>query len=667
MALKYRELFKPFKIGKLEIKNRICMAPMLPAGWLDDKKIFTDETIAYYEERAKGGVGLIYTGASFPNAGLEHADFTKSPFAHPEYFVMQARKLVDAVHKYGCKIFIQMQLGCGRTAFPGSSVPIAPSPVANRWDPSVECRELTKEEIQRLIDATIEAAVLCKQAGADGVDINGVKGGYLGDQFATEAFNKRTDEYGGTLEGRVRLIVEIVKGIKERCGKDFPVTTRLGTKAHMKGERQGQLPGEEYTEFGRDIEESLKIGKMLEEAGFDAILFGTGTYDSLYWLYPPMYMEDGCWLEEVRQLKEALNIPIICPGKMSDPAIANQAIKDGAIDAVAIGRGLVADPEWPDKVKRGNDEDIRPCLYCNIGCLARVLGGLNMQCSVNSDLFCEKEIPVKYGKTDSPKKVAIIGGGIAGMEAARVAAIRGHDVTIYEKTDRLGGLMIPASVPEFKKYDKKLLEWFERQMKQLGVKLRYKQYMDAEKIMALDADVILMATGSTPKMLSVPGSDQENVLTAADVLMGKELPGRKVVLIGGGQVGCETALWLKEKGYDVAIVEKLGELIAAGSDPIPFPNRDMLIDLIAFHQIPVHLNATVEEITKDSVIITGKKGKLELEADAVVLSIGYKPNDELFKEVYGATDKKVWLIGDAKNPSNIMNAVKDGSAIGALI
>lgn len=669
MTIKYQELFKPFKIGKVEIKNRIVMSPMLPAGWLDDKKAFTNETIAYFEERAKGGAGLIYTGASFPNAGLEHADFNRSPFAYPEHFVMQAKKLADAVHKYGSKLFIQMQLGSGRTAFPSPSgpAPVAPSAVANRWDPSVECRELTTDEIHRLIESTIEAAVLCKQAGADGVDINGVKGGYIGDQFATAAFNHRTDEYGGGLEGRVRLIVEIVRGIKERCGEDFPVTTRLGTKAHMKAEGQAQLPGEEYTEFGRDIEESIEIGKMLEKAGFDAILFGTGTYDSLYWLYPPMYMEDGCWLDEVRVLKEALNIPIICPGKMSEPEIANKAIKDGVIDAVGIGRGLVADPEWPNKVKSGKDEEVRPCIYCNIGCLGRVLGGLNMQCSVNSDVFGEKEVPVKYAKADKAKKVAIIGGGISGMEAARVAAIRGHQVTIYEKNIALGGLMIPASVPQFKKHDQKLLDWFERQMENLGVEIKLNTKLNAEDVLALDADEIIIATGSTPRSLPVPGSDQENVMSAADVLMGKELPGKKVVLVGGGQVGCETAIWLQEKGYEVTLVEGLDELMAAGADPMPFPNKHMLTDLLAFHQIPVYLGTTVKEITENGVVISGKDGETVLDTDSVVISIGYRPNDDLFKEVYSASEKKVWLLGDAKVPANIMMAVRDGSAIGALI
>ena len=508
MSLKYEALFNPFKIGNVEIRNRICMAPMLPNGWLDENKNVTNETINYYAERAKNGVGLIFVGASFPDDDLEKANFNKSPFSAPEDYVVQTKKLCDAVHQYGAKLFFQIQLGSGRTGVPAASpgtLPVAPSAVKNRWDPSVTCRELTREDIQRLIDSTIQGAVLAHQAGCDGIDINGVKGGYLGDQFATDAFNHRTDEYGGSLENKIRIQTEIVKGIKEKCGPNFAVTTRLGTKAHMKAEGVGQLPGEEYTEFGRDMEESLKLGKLLEAAGFDAILFGTGTYDSLYWLYPPMYMPEGTYLEEAQVLKKALNIPVICPGKLSDPALANKAVADGLVDAIAMGRGLLADPEWADKVKRGADEEIRPCIYCNNGCLARVLGGFNMQCAVNSDAFREKYQAVKYKKSDNPKSVAVIGGGIAGLEAARVAAIRGHHVTIYEAENHLGGLMIPAHVPDFKFRDKWLLDWLIRQVEKLGVSIKLNARLTAQEIINLTEDEIIVATGSKPRTLTIEG------------------------------------------------------------------------------------------------------------------------------------------------------------------
>ncbi|NLY71073.1 MAG: FAD-dependent oxidoreductase [Clostridiales bacterium] len=670
MSLKYEALFKPFKIGNLEIKNRICMAPMLPNGWLDENKNVTDETINYYAERAKHGVGLIIVGASFPDADLEKANFNKSPFAVPEEFIVKTKKLTEAVHRYGAKLFFQIQLGSGRTGFPAASpgvLPIAPSPVRNRWDPNVICRELTKEEIKRLIDATIEGAVLSKQAGCDGININGVKGGYLGDQFATDAFNHRTDEYGGSLENKIRIITEIVKGIKEKCGPDFPVTTRLGTKAHMKAEGVGQLPGEEYTEYGRDLEESLKIGKMLEEAGFDAILFGTGTYDSLYWLYPPMYMPEGTYLEEAQILKKALNIPVICPGKLSDPDLANKAVEEGLIDALSLGRGLVADAEWADKVKRGDTQNIRPCIYCNNGCLARVLSGLSMQCAVNPDVFNETKLAEKYSKVPIVKRVSIIGGGIAGMEAARVAASRGHKVTIYEAGKELGGLVVPAHVPDFKFRDKLLLDWYKLQLEKLDVEVILNKKMSVEDILNLDTDEIVIATGSTAKTIEIPGGQHEKVVTAVEALTASANLGKRIVLVGGGQVGIETAVWLKEKGHEVSIVEAREGLLLAPVEPIAPPNLQMLQELVVYHNIPVYLNSIVKEFTGSQVTIKSKDGDVTIEADNIVLSIGYTANDTLFKEVYARSEKKVWLVGDAQKPGTIMTAIRDGSAVGAAI
>lgn len=668
MKTNYPELFKPFKINKLEIKNRIVMAPMLPLGWLDEDKNLTEDTIAYYTERAKGGAGLIMTGASFTDAKIEFMDFTRSPFAKPNTFLIQTRKLVESVHRYGCKVFVQMQLGCGRTSVPAfqEGLPVAPSKVANRYAPDIECREMTTEEVYDLINATVNAVALCQAAGADGVNINGVKGGYLGDQFAIEAFNKRTDEFGGDIDGRIRLMVKIIEGVRAACGPDFPVTTRIGTKSHMKAERVGHLPGEEYTEYGRDMEESLIVAKKLEEAGYDGVLFGTGSYDSIYWLYPPMYMPDGCYIEEASELKKALDIPIMVPGKLSEPEMANEALKNGLIDSLSMGRALLADPYWPTKVRNNEIEDIRPCIYCNNGCIGRVLNGLPMQCAVNPDAFQERYQADKYAKVAKPKKIAIIGGGIAGMEAARVAAIRGHAVTIYEATDRLGGLMIPAEVPAFKDKDRKLLKWFKYQMDKLGVTIKLNEPMTADKILALDADEIIVATGSKARKLPVEGADQAHVISGEAALLDISKVKGKVVLIGGGQVGCETAIWLKQNGIDVTIVENRADLILGSGDPIPQQNRDMLLEMLIFHNIPVYKSTRVTAIKEKSVVINDGAEK-ELDADTVIVSIGYQPNQDLYNEVYQVADKNVWMIGDAQRPATIMMAIRDGSAIGALV
>jgi 2-enoate reductase len=668
MYLKYQELFKPFNIGKIEIKNRIVMSPMLTGGWFDENGVITNEVIDYYEERAKGGVGLIYTTAFTLNHGLETATMLfVSPFTHPERFLTQMKKLTDRIHPYDTKLFIQLTLGNGRVMAPFllDGAPISASENPNWWVPGVNCRPLNKEEVERLVQSAVEAAVWCRQTGCDGVDIVGAYGGYLGDQFATDVFNRRTDEYGGSLDGKLKVFIDIVKGIKALCGAEFPVTTRLGAKHYMKGMLQSPVPGEKYKEFGRDLEESIAMAQKLEEAGYDGILAAGGTYDSLYWLYPPMYQKDGLWLEDVAKLKGHVSIPIICPGKITMPQLANDAIKNKMVDAVALGRALLADPEWANKAKLGEDEAIRPCIGCNNGCLARDFAGLPLQCAVNADLFNEKNATLR--KVDKPKKIAVIGGGIAGMEAARIAAYRGHDVTLYEKNSLLGGMVIAGSVPKFKDADRRLLKWYEKELKDAGVTVKLGCSMTLEQVERLDSDEIVVATGATARVPPIPGVERAHVVTAVEVLLGEKETGRRVTLIGGGQVGCELALWLEEKGRQVTLVEALDGLMTSGKEALFMGNKMMLTDMLAYKKIKVMLSTKVLAIAENSVDVVTKDGSETIPADSVVLAIGYHSNDRLYKAINSTVPKKVWLLGDAKTPGNIMFAVKDGAAIGRVL
>lgn len=671
MSLKYPELFKPFKIGKVEIKNKIVMSPMLPAGWYDENGVITNEALDYYEERAKGGVGLIYTCAFNVNAGLEKgigpAVPFYTPFDHPASFVMQMKKLADRIHQYDTKLFLQVSLGYGRIINPVRIVgnPISPSGAPNFWDPGVTCRAMTKEEVELLIRTAIKNAILCRQTGCDGVDIVGVYGGYLGDQFATDAFNRRTDEYGGSIDGKLKVFTDIVKGIKAQCGADFPVTTRLSMKHYMKAERQSAVPGEKFEEFGRDVEESIAMAQKLEKAGYNGLLMANGSYDSLYWLYPPMYQKDGLWLEDVAKLKRHVGIPIICPGKITQPQMANDAIKNELVDAVALGRALLAEPEWANKAKLGADEAIRPCIGCNNGCIGRDFARLPFQCAVNADLLNEKN--AKLQKVENPKTIAVIGGGIAGMEAARIAALRGHDVTLYEKNSRLGGVTIAASVPEFKDADRRLLKWYENELKGAGVTVRLRCEMTFEEIEKLNADEIVVATGATAKVPPIPGVEMPHVATAIEVLLGEKEPGRRVTIIGGGQVGCELAIWLEGKGKQVTLVEALDGLMTSGKETVFLANKMMLKDMLTYKNIRVMLRAQVSAIGENSVEVVTKEEKETIPADSVVLAIGYNSNDQLYRDLYSTVPKNVWLLGDAKNPSNIMFAVKDGAAIGRVL
>ncbi len=443
------------------------------------------------------------------------------------------------------------------------------------------------------------------------------------------------------------------------------MTARLAAKHYMKGIQQGAVPGEKFKEFGRDIEDSIAIARELEKAGFDALLMACGSYDSMYWLYSPMYQKDGLWLDDVSKVKAQLKIPVICPGKINTPRMANDAIKNKMVDAVALGRALLADPEWANKARTGRDEAIRPCIGCNNGCIGHAFAGLPMTCAVNPDLFNERYAGLQ--KVAIPKKIAIIGGGVAGMEAARIAALRGHSVTIYDKNNSLGGVVLAGSVPPSKDADKRLLTWYEKELKSAGVKLKLGHEIKLDQIEKLDADEIVVATGATAKVPPIPGVDLPHVCTATDLLLGKKESGKRVTVIGGGQVGCEVALWLEEKGREVTLIEALPGLMTLGKEALFVSNKKMLEDMLAFKKIRVMLGTQVAAIGKNGVDVVSGDKKETLPADSVVLATGYSSDNRLYREIRTTIPKKVWLLGDARAPGNIMFAIRDGAAIGRVV
>lgn len=667
MEAKYPELFQPFQIGKVTIKNKVVMSPMLSIGWFDEQSVISDRMIDYYVERAKGGVGAVFTCGNVPDAHLERCPFTISPFAAPERFVAQVRKLAQALHQYDTKLFVQIWFGLGRVAFSEfmADQPVAVSEGPNRWKPEVTCREMTTEEVYGLIQSVVEGAKLIYEAGADGIDINGAYGGYMGDQFTTDAFNHRTDEFGGSMDAQLRVLTEIVKRIKKETAPDYPVTCRLGTKHYMRAERQAAVPGEVYTEYGRDVEESVAMAKKLEEAGYDAFLMGNGAYDSFHWLYPPMYHKEGLWLDDFAPLTAQVHIPVIGPGKILQPQMANDAIAQKKVTAVAIGRALLADPNWVNKAAAGKAEEIRPCIGCNAGCIGRIFAGQTMLCAVNADLFHEAEQALIPAET--PKKVAILGGGIAGMEAARIAAARGHKVTIYEAGSQLGGATLAANVPDYKAASRRLLQWFEREIQKAGVEVKLNSPVSAEQAVALDADVLVVATGADAKIPPIPGVQNGNVMTAVDVLLNKAPVGEHVVVIGGGQVGCESAYELLRQGKQVSVVECLPALVSGGTEAISAAVVLMLQDLLNYYKADIHVSSSVKEIKAHTVVIESGGVQSELPADTVVLAVGYRANDALYTALKDC-GKPVYLIGDAqKSPGNILHAVADGNAVGRKI
>ena len=545
---KYKKLFESIKIGKCEIKNRFALAPMGPLGLGDSEGGFNQRGIDYYTERAKGGTGLIITGVTFVDNEVEEHGMPNCPCSthNPVHFVRTAREMTERIHAYNAKVFLQMSGGFGRVTIPtnlGEFPPVAPSAIQHRWLDKI-CRELTADEIKSIVKKFGDGAYNAKRAGFDGVQIHAVHEGYLIDQFAISLFNHRTDEYGGSLENRLRFAREIVEEIKNRCGEDFPVTLRYSPKSFIKDLRDGALPGEEFSEKGRDLDEGIEAAKLLVSYGYDSLDTDVGSYDSWWWSHPPMYQEKGLYRPYAKLMKETVDVPIICAGRMDDSDMALEAIENGTCDIISLGRPLLADPDYVNKLRSNKLESIRPCISCQEGCMGRIQHYSMLNCAVNPQACREKD----NGLTPilKKKKVLIVGGGVAGCEAARVLALRGHEPVLYEKNDKLGGNLIPGGAPDFKEDDIALANWYAHTLGELNVEVHLNSELTKEEILKYDADSVIIATGSTPKVFSL--GDDDKVFTAADVLLGNKDAGNTTVVVGGGLVGCELALDLAKKG-----------------------------------------------------------------------------------------------------------------------
>ena len=655
--MKYQELFTPVKVGSITIKNRFAMAPMGPLGLADANGGWNQRGIDYYVERAKGGTGLIITGVTFFDQVVEKQDpsTVPNPLYKPVSFVKTSCEMTERVHAYGSKIFLQLSGGFGRVTIPtnvGDIPPIAPSPIPHRWLDKT-CREISREEIQAIVRQFGEAAYHAKRAGFDGVQIHAVHEGYLMDQFAISMFNQRTDEYGGPLENRLRFARETVEEIKKRCGEDFPVTLRFSVKSMIKDWRVGALPGEDFEEKGRDVAEGLEAARLLESYGYDALDTDVGTYDAWWWNHPPMYQEKGLYRKYCKMVKEVVSIPVFCAGRMDDPDMALEAIRSGVCDIIDLGRPLLADPDYCNKLRAGRCREIRPCISCQEGCMGRVAEYSLINCAVNPQ--AARERVTAYAPVLRQKKVLIVGGGVAGCEAARVLAIRGHLPVLYEKGSRLGGNLLPGGAPEFKEDDLALARWYADELSRLRVPVYLNTVLTRSQILEQDFDALIIATGSTPKVFSL--GDDDRVYTAAQVLLGEKDCGRETVVVGGGLVGCETALWLAQHGKKVTIVETLDGLMAANG-PLCHANRDMLEALLPFQGVTVVTGAEVK-CYRNGVLSLAAAGRgREIPCDSVILAVGYREEDSLYRELEFDVPE-LYLLGDARKVSNIMYAIWD--------
>jgi 2-enoate reductase len=646
------KLFEPGRIGRLPLRNRIVMAPIGSVGGepVEDWR-FSQRDIDFYTARAKGGAGLIITSAALPSRRLESS--IGLPVVNNLRCVRWLNDLAEAVHDYGAKICGQLYLGIGRVKPPDRALPhgglVSASAVLAFWDPTVICRELTTEEVEQSIKDFEFSAQIISSAGTDAIEINAHRG-YLLDQFMTALWNKRTDKYGGNLDGRLRLPVELVKAVKRGAGADFPVSYRYGLTHFLDG--------------GRDVEEGLEIARRLEAAGVDCLHVDGGCYETNNWASPTTTQPPGLLVHLAELTKKVVNIPIITVGKLGYPELAETVLKEGKADFIALGRSLLADPEWANKVKEGRLEDITPCIGCNEGCLKRYYEGKRVSCAVNPASGLEREFVIT--RAEKEKSVLVVGGGPAGIEAARVATLRGHKVTLWEKGYVLGGNLIPAAIPDFKHDYRLLLDYLTTQIRKLGVTTKLGIEATPELIQRMNPDVVFIATGATPIIPNIPGIEKEiekgKVVTAVDVLLGKKEAGERVIIIGAGVVGSETALYLALLGKKITIVE----LYDAMRD-LFWVNAKDLKEKLDKAKVKILTYTHVLEVTDDGIVIANEQIKKNtFEADTIVLAVGLEPNRELLEALQDRLPE-VYTIGDCVDSRKVIDAIWEGFRTARLI
>lgn len=635
----YNRLFSAGRIGKLVVPNRIIMPAMMTC--LSDGRYESQRLINYLEARARGGVGLII-----------HEITTVDPlgFVMPDQVAMfddgcipGMQRLTEVIHKHDKRIAVQLAHG-GNRAFSKfvNAQPVSASDVTGRG--GEKPRPLTLDEIQRLIESFVLAAERAIKAGFDGIEIHCAHG-YLLRQFISPYSNKRTDRYGGDLAGRARLAIDIITGVRQSIG-DFPMWARIN--------------GEDFIEDGGlSYEESKTICQWIEKAGVDAISVSGATYESpVNYMVAPMFVPRGKLVPFAEGIKKIVKVPVITVGRIDTPQFAEQILAEGKADFVAMGRALIADPELPNKAREGRENEIRRCIADN-ACLDGLFPGTILRCTVNAAIGKEGES--KIVPAEKSKKVLIAGGGPAGMEAARIAALRGHEVVLCEKQPALGGQINVASKGKHKEDLNLVTSFLSCQLNSLGVDIRLNTTVTEALIEKLKPDVLVEATGSIQMIPSVPGVKQDNVAGAREVLMDEKKIGKRIVIIGGGRVGLEVAEYLKDTDNEITVVEMMAKIGRDLGDSFKFAYINKLKEL----NIKIMVNTRLEKIN-GSHITVNKSGELqELEADSIILAVGATPNQDI--HTLAGTKLEKYRIGDCKQPRNIMEAISEGWELGHRI
>ena len=645
-GLRFEKLLKPIRIGQIELKNRIVM-PAMGTNLGTRDGFVTERLKDYYEVRARGGVGLIIVEATY--VVLVGKTATNLMGISDDKFISGLSEVAEVIHRHGAKAALQLQHG-GRlsVSWVTGIQPVAPSAIPLRGYDNP--KELTLVEIEQLPREYAKAAQRAKEAGFDGLEIHAA-GGYLLCSFLSAASNKRQDAYGGELKNRARLLLEIIRAVKEAVGEDFPVWYRAS--AQELGVRDGIT-----------LEEAMEVAQMAQSAGADAInVYASGGWN---YTFPSMGSPPGILVPLAQSVKKVVNIPVMTVGKIT-PEAGERALKEGKADLIGMGRALIADPELPLKVVSGRLEDVNPCICC-LHCLGKVISyvdkvSLNgeISCVVNPALGREKEYELREAK--KRKKVIVVGGGPGGMETARVAAMRGHAVTLYEKGDRLGGQLLLAVLPPEKDEIGDLVNYLSTQVRKLGVRVELGREVTPELISEQRPDAVVLATGVLLLVPEIPGMEKAKVITAERALTDESRVGESVVVLGGGLVGCETADFLAERGRKVTVVEMLDKLVP-GMMTIP---RRILLDKLTKRDVRGLTSVKGESVTEEGLVIVKENGEREMvEADTIILAMGSRSNQRL----YDALKEKVpeiHLVGDCVKPRRIMDAIAEGSYVGHIL
>ena len=639
------KLLEPGYIGNLKIKNRIVLAAMGAHGLHESGGDWGERYRAYYEARAAGGVGLITTEATFVTQALE--PFSKDLFnVASDKHLASMRLLAETLHSYDCKLSIQLTAGFGRVV-PPPVVPEGVLPVSASENthhspviplaPDAMTRAITTEEAAALAQSFGYAAMRCREGGADCVELHGHEG-YLLDQFMTPLCNRRDDLYGGSREKRLTLAREAIEAMKRDAGEDFPVIYRFGITHHLEG--------------GREEEEGLWIAQELEKMGVDALHVDAGCYETHWWPHPPQYFPPGCMVNLSEKVKKVTSLPVITVGRLHYPEAAEKALTEGKADFIAIGRGLLSEPEWVNKVQSGKTDELIPCLGCHEGCKWQMIAGEPTSCAINPT--CGHEIEWALTPLKEKRSLLVVGGGPAGIEAARVGAARGFEVTLWEASERLGGNLWPAAKPNFKHDILDYIHYLKGLVKRLPIDVVLNKKATAEDVQNFGADYVILAIGARMEKTPFDNGASDRVLTVIQVLNGVEPQGDKILIMGGGVIGCETALYLAHQGKQVTISTRRDKS-ALAEDLYDHNNHDVLLLMIKAAEITVLSETTPVRVENDGVVVDQSGAEKKIPVDSLVFAGRMIPENDLSKSLENMST--VFSVGDCVNPERIMEAV----------